>query len=379
MVSTRSAEARSDDTLLRVEGLEKAVADLKVEFNEKFDILLKEIRASQTNVPHKDPLDHEADDASAAGDASSPPNGTQHPMALPSFDGRDALGWLARVGQYFMVHKTTDANRMDLALIALSGPALPWIQILHRRFPSLSWDQFSRELLIRFSDDSARDSYEALAATKHDGSLADFIAAFESHLAQLPDLTDNQFLGFFLAKLKPHIRLQLTDHGIATYSDAVQMAKRIERLSTPLTSPNSSGNSFSQSSTQHSSYPLQAHSRPPQQPAPYSPNSSMVPNSGGHTYSNTASSFAPPSGSRPNHRFRHMSQEDYQKHRAAGTCFQCGLKYSPTHRCPPKTLQVIVLNDDDDAINEEFETGVDSVRDLSPQPWGQGCFSPGGN
>lgn len=142
-------------------------------------------------------------------DASSliPRSGNSPAMVLPSFDGTDALGWLLRAGQYFMVNKMLDASRIDLALISLSGPALPWIQIFYRRFPSLSWDQFSRELLIRFSDDSARDSYEALVATKHDGSLADYIAAIESHLAQLPDLNDNRFLGFFLAKLKPHIRL----------------------------------------------------------------------------------------------------------------------------------------------------------------------------
>lgn len=58
-----------------------------------------------------------------------------------------------------MVNKTPDAARMDVALIALSGPALPWIKIVRRRYPSLSWNQFARELIIRFSDNNTHDGY----------------------------------------------------------------------------------------------------------------------------------------------------------------------------------------------------------------------------
>ncbi|KAG6383191.1 hypothetical protein SASPL_157062 [Salvia splendens] len=271
--------------LSRVEGLEKAVAELTAHVRSldtslderilrSLEPVLRELcgpRIGET-IPETHP-DMSRDPVSDP-DASSPipTSGTPPAMALPSFDGTDALGWLARAGQYFMVNKTPDASRMDLALIALSGPALPWIQILRR-------------------------SYEALAATKQDGSVADYIASFESHLAQLPDLTDNQLLSFFLAKLKPHIRLQLSDP--TTYSDAVKMAKRIERMSTPLT------------------YPIKNDSVP----------NSGTPNST-FSHSDSASSFPLSSGQRPNHRFRNMSQEEYNKHRAAGTCFQCGLNRS---------------------------------------------------
>ncbi|KAG6430773.1 hypothetical protein SASPL_108846 [Salvia splendens] len=357
MVDTRSSVSRSDDMLSRVEGLEKAVAELTVHIRSLdtslderilrcLEPVLRELcgpRIGET-IPetHPDMSRDPVFDPNASNPI--PTSGTPPTMVLPSFDGTDALGWLARAGQYFMVNKTPDASRMDLALIALSGPALPWIQNLRRRFPSLSWDQFSRELLLRFGDDSACDSYEALAATKQDGSVADYIASFESHLAQLPDLTDNQFLGFFLAKLKPHIRLQLSDP--TTYSDAVKISKRVERMSTPLTCliKNYSCNfSTQRSSIQRSSHP-QAHPRPLQHPSTYSPNSTAVPNSGTpnstFSHSDSTSSFPLSSGKRPYHRFRNMSQEEYNKHRATGTCFQCGLKYSPTHRCPPKTLQL---------------------------------------
>lgn len=62
-------------------------------------------------------------------------------------------------------------------------------------------------------------------------------------------------------------------------------------------------------------------------------------------------------GPRPPNHCPCMSTEEYHKHLAAGTCFICGLKYSPTHCCPPKNLKVIV--EDDDSTDEEEETGKD--------------------
>ncbi|KAG6385384.1 hypothetical protein SASPL_154219 [Salvia splendens] len=165
---------------------------------------------------------------------------------------------------------------LDIAIIALAGPALPWFQILRRRRPSICWEQFASELLQRFGDDNARNSYEAFSATKHRGALSDYIRESESKLAQLPDLTDIQYMGFFLANLKPQLRAQLQDLSIHTYSDPVHLAKR---------SPAS--------------------------------------------YTNKSSS---------------------------GRALSVVNGTTPTHRCPPKTLQVIVGNDDEDDSDGEFMT-----------------------
>ncbi|KAG6391158.1 hypothetical protein SASPL_148910 [Salvia splendens] len=226
MVDTRSSVSRSDDMLSRVEGLEKAVAEL-----------------------------------------------TAHVRSLDTSLDERILRCLEPV------------------LRGLRGPRLG--ETIPETHPDMSRDPVS--------DPDASSPIPT----------SDYIASFESHLAQLPDLTDNQFLGFFLAKLKPHIRLQLSDR--TTYSDAVKMAKRIERMSMPLTCPikNDSGNfSTQRSSIQRSSHP-QAHPRPPQHPATYSPNSTAVPNSGtpNSTFSHldSASSFPLSSGQRPNHLFRNMS------------------------------------------------------------------------
>ncbi|KAL6508768.1 hypothetical protein OROHE_021327 [Orobanche hederae] len=234
-------------------------------------------------------------------------------MDLPNFDGSDALSWL-------------------LALIALNGPAMAWIQLLLRRFPELDWSRFSRELLIRFGDGSTVNGFEALMTTRQTGSLEDYISSFESLISQLPTFSDDVYLGFFLGGLKRHLRVQIQDPTIPDYSAAIQIARKLD-IAFPQSNFSartaSTGNFASRPGYSQRQTPAASQASSPHQPA-------------------TITSSSNSSGPRNPRRFRNMSEEEYMKHRAAGTCFRCGLKFGPTHRCPPKTLHVMVGGDEDD-------------------------------
>ena len=65
------------------------------------------------------------------------------PITIPTFNGSDAIAWLARAEQYFLVSKIPLDNRVSVPMEALIGLALPWIQLLMRRIPTLSWDRFT--------------------------------------------------------------------------------------------------------------------------------------------------------------------------------------------------------------------------------------------
>ncbi|XP_047948867.1 uncharacterized protein LOC125194666 [Salvia hispanica] len=64
----------------------------------------------------------------------------------------------------------------------------------------------------------------------------------------------------------------------------------------------------------------------------------------------------------PSRKFRNMSTEEYRKHITAGTCFKCGLKFDPTHRCPPKTLNVLVYDDGDEILPDGSAVEPDGVE-----------------
>ncbi|XP_041999963.1 uncharacterized protein LOC121749458 [Salvia splendens] len=262
---------------------------------------------------------------------------------MPTLDGSDALAWLARAEQYFLIFGTTPENRVGLAMVALAGEALPWYQLLRHRVPDLPWARFARELMKHFGGTGALNEYEAFAAVRHTGSLAEFVAAFEARLAQVPDISCQQYLGFFMAALRPEVRLQVKAAKITTYEDAVEMALDLDIMA----SAQPQRPAPSQATVQTHSY--QSHATRSATKG-YSPNPSY----------STASS-------KPiSKRFRNVSPEEYRRHIAAGTCVKCGLKFGPAHRCPPRTLNVMICDDNDYSAAdskpddaEVVETGVE--------------------
>lgn len=58
-----------------------------------------------------------------------------------------------------------------------------------------------------------------------------------------------------------------------------------------------------------------------------------------------------------------MSHSEYLKHRVAGTCFCCGLQFGPLHRCTPKTLTVMVREEEQESEEPDFKDTVDTVHE----------------
>ncbi|KAH6796746.1 hypothetical protein C2S52_021300 [Perilla frutescens var. hirtella] len=83
-------------------------------------------------------------------------------LELPSFDGQDLRAWIAWTDQFFMVYPTPVAQRVEQALIVMTSDALYWLQWMLHRMPSLTWAQFTWELLLRFGDNKSANNFEAL-------------------------------------------------------------------------------------------------------------------------------------------------------------------------------------------------------------------------
>ncbi|XP_047961686.1 heat shock 70 kDa protein 15-like [Salvia hispanica] len=212
-----------EDRAARTSAIEAKFDNLAATQKFQLDLIMQHFTALGSHIGLE-----ESTSCAAAEESTTLPH--QQTMDLPTFDGSDVLAWLASADQYFLVQKTPMEKRVELASTVLSGPAMSWIQFLQCRSPDLTWDQFSDELLIRFGSDLTLDEYEALPTPSQEGSLDDYIAEFEVCLAQLPELTEKQYLGLFLRGLKPNIRMQIQDPTITTYADAFQMAKHIEEF-----------------------------------------------------------------------------------------------------------------------------------------------------
>ncbi|XP_042045909.1 uncharacterized protein LOC121792148 [Salvia splendens] len=325
--------SRGDSRLDAVEKANEELNERVTSLESKLDSLLAVVRAGFASLTPGTKVPPEDEASSGNRESNSVSTGNQPPSPMPTFDGTDALAWLARAEQYFLISDTAPEKRVGVAMVALAGAALPWYQLLRRRNPDLSWARFARELMKRFGGNGALDEYEAFAAVRHTGSLAEYVAAFEARLAQVPDIACHQYLGFFMAALRPEVRLQMKAAKITSYEDVVELALDIDVLASqqpPRTAPAPS----------HTvSQPYTGHQRRPSTTG-YSSAPSPLPSTG---------------SSRPiSKRFRNISPEEYRRHIAAGTCVKCGLKFSPTHKCPPKTLNVLIC-DDDELPTEDLE------------------------
>ncbi|KAF2308746.1 hypothetical protein GH714_015465 [Hevea brasiliensis] len=100
---------------------------------------------------------------------------------------------------------------------------------LKQRSPNMTWEQLSVELLQRFGGDAFASPYERLAAVRQDGSVDDFIDEFVARAAQVPGITDQFYIGFFLNGLKAEIRVRIRSQDTGDIFRLMTLAREVER------------------------------------------------------------------------------------------------------------------------------------------------------
>lgn len=135
-------------------------------------------------------------------------------------------------------------------------------------------------------------------------------------------------MGIFLGGLQPSIRDQLLYLELQDVFTAILAARRVAHSSKPpavVSRPTFASNSFSRSTT--------TFQRPLSNVGP----------------SPEASSNRPPQ-SAATHNSRRLIVAQQDEYRAKGKCFCCGGQYGPLHRCPPKTLAILLDTDDEEEL-----------------------------
>lgn len=283
-------------------------------------------------------------------------------LELPPFDGSDPIAWLAQAEQFFLVNNTPITDRVQLSLIAMSGRAMFWAQWVLRRSSSITWVQFSQELIDRFGDSSAINAYEAMHITRQTGSLEDYLALFEERVAQLPTLPSEQYLGMFLGGLQPSIRDRISESELSTVFSAIRAARRIDRSPRQpgqfQRSPFTSGQ-FSRSSAPYRVGVQSGRSGP-------APNLPVLPVSKSGPSQSTQDS----AGFRFNRNARHLTAEEAREFFGKGKCYRCSQPYGPLHKCAAKYLTIIEADGDEFCEDHIDPSSVmaESIESGNPEP-----------
>lgn len=118
---------------------------------------------------------------------------------------------------------------MTLAMLSMDGAALNWVWWISQQRPSFSWEELKAELVKRFMGTQATNRFEHLSLLKQTGTVEEFIDELVACAAHTAGLGNDQLLGYFLAGIKPEIRVELQKFEESELLAAMDGARRVKR------------------------------------------------------------------------------------------------------------------------------------------------------
>ncbi|XP_010507453.1 PREDICTED: uncharacterized protein LOC104784079 [Camelina sativa] len=223
---------------------------------------------------------------------------------IPVFSGGNIYSWLALSEQYFCIGGFSEAEKLDLVSVHLTGDALGWFNWEVNRAPFDSWFQFKDRLLLRFGNLRVKGPSQSLFCIKQTASVADYVRQFEDLSAQVRGLDDHKLEGIFLNGLKPEMQELVYMMKPQSLPEVIVVALSMEHSKSVLTWKG--------------------------RPVVYEP-------------SKVTERQAPNAVQQPQ---KHHSNADLDDMRRRGICFKCQGKWFRGHECPNKELQILTVLDD---------------------------------
>ncbi|XP_057481136.1 uncharacterized protein LOC130768158 [Actinidia eriantha] len=259
-------------------------------------------------------------------------------LRFPNFNGEDPMGWIYKAEQYFEYQGIGTDQRVQLASFHLEDIALQWHRWYTKFRGPLTWEEFTKAVLLRFGPTEFEDPSEALSRLKQTTTIAAYQEAFERLSHRVDKLPETFLIGCFIAGLKDDIRLDVKIKQPRTLADTIGVARLVEernqlqRRPTPI-------------NRMQSGAPL-----PRVNPNPSAGILGPTPNQRSGMESNV-----PPSP------FRRITNQEARERREKGLCYYCDEKYSLGHRC--ERPQLFMIEDAPHIEEEEEENGEEPSQE----------------
>lgn len=76
--------------------------------------------------------------------------GTRKRVELPTFDGTDPMGWIAKAEKFIDLKKITEKEKMKLVYICMEGGVSYWFRFWRKKSKNPSQRMFTEALMRRF-------------------------------------------------------------------------------------------------------------------------------------------------------------------------------------------------------------------------------------
>jgi len=155
-----------------------------------------------------------------------------------SFNGKreakelDTFLW--NIERYFKYLKMDDdESKITTATLLLTDNALMWwrrrsMEIDQGTFTLETWDAFKKDIMLHFYPENAKyEAKEKLRWLKQTGSVKDYVATFTNLLFEVPTMTEEDKLIFFMGGLQNWAKLELQRRHVQTLSEAIAAAESL--------------------------------------------------------------------------------------------------------------------------------------------------------
>ncbi|KAL6516002.1 hypothetical protein OROGR_019307 [Orobanche gracilis] len=216
------------------------------------------------------------------------------------------------------------------------------------------------------------DMFEQLASLRQEGDVEEYIEMFEKLTAQVKKLPDDQFFGYFIHGLKDNLKGRIRSMRALGPLSRSRLMTLVRTVEMELQGGRSGGGLVGKKDSRIEFGPQLV--AKPNFNAGYKSNlgSDWVHVRGqreapGAGNSSRAGAVGPSHSPRPNRNSeydrkgtwprdrgtRHLTTAEISDRRQKGLCFKCGGKFHPMHQCPDKQLRIMVLEDHEEAIDDE--------------------------
>ncbi|CAH1433964.1 unnamed protein product [Lactuca virosa] len=265
-------------------------------------------------------------------------------LKIPIFSGEDVHGWIYKVERYFEIHKFGKKDQLRAVAICLEGAPLTWFRWNNAKKPFQSWGRFKRKLLERFQASREGSVQEQFLDIQQTGTVREYVERFEAFAGQLVDVLESIQESTFIKGLKEGVRSAVRIAEPESLAQAIRMAIRIDENTT-------GGSSRSGVSA-----------GPPKMGQGFqAKTNTTVPVAQVKRENGSPSTF------------KRLTQTELAEKRTQGLCFRCDGKFAPGHKCPSKTLQVLIVDEEDDkrtnlehAHFDMAEVSLNAINGLTP-------------
>nr|GEV60684.1 hypothetical protein [Tanacetum cinerariifolium] len=239
-------------------------------------------------------------------------------LKMPIFDGEDAYGWIYRMERFFKIQGVEALEELQVAELCLEGEALSWYCWSEGRSPFRSWEGLKRRLLNRFQQTQQGNLFEQFLTITQDGTARAYVALFEKLAGQLVGVSKQVLEATFIEGLKPDLQASVRVMHPEGLNHAMILAVTIEE-----------NKGFDNGARGGGSY-----------------------RSGGTTSNFSGYKNNTTSSTRT---LLSTASTELADKRSKGLCFKCDQKFGPGHICASRSLQVLLVDEEEEYEEEDGE------------------------